>query len=202
MFRFPSFLLIAGLLLLPGCTNNDRSLGESSGESRNKPITVKNTVREPADKQTGQAASERLSSLASDVPGVKNASAVVLGKYAVVGINVDGKLERSKVQSIKYAVAESLKNDPYGANAAVIADPDTTDRLKEIGKQIQKGRPVIGILDELAAIAGRVVPDVPSDTLDNPDQQPTQSDKDQLPAKEQKDLDKQQEKQSNQELKR
>lgn len=36
-----------------------------------------------------------------------------------------------------------------GANAVVVADPDTVSRLKEMGKEIQAGRPVSGIMDEL-----------------------------------------------------
>ncbi|MFY4773728.1 YhcN/YlaJ family sporulation lipoprotein [Metabacillus sp. RGM 3146] len=204
MYRYLGFLILAVSCALSACSNNnDKNLGESANESKTQPITVKNTASlPPASKQTGQSAAKRLASLAARVPNVKDATAVVLGRYAVVGIDVNSKLERSKVQSIKYAVAESIKNDPYGANAVVVADPDTTQRIRDIGKQIQQGRPVIGILDELAAIVGRVMPDVPSDTLNNPKKQPTQSDKDQLPRKDQKDLDKQQEKQSNQELKR
>ena len=55
-----------------------------------------------------------------------------LGRYAIVGIDVNSKIERSQVGSIKYSVAESLKKDPHGARAVVVADADTMQRLKEI----------------------------------------------------------------------
>ena len=40
---------------------------------------------------------------------VNDATAVVVGKYAIVGIDVKAKLDRTRVESIKYSVAESLK---------------------------------------------------------------------------------------------
>ena len=73
----------------------------------------------------------------SKCAGVNDATAVVVGKYAIVGIDVKAKLDRTRVESIKYSVAESLKNDP-DANAVVVADVDTYERLKQIGKQIKK----------------------------------------------------------------
>ncbi|WP_373710437.1 YhcN/YlaJ family sporulation lipoprotein, partial [Escherichia coli] len=82
-------------------------------------------------------------------------------------------LERSKVESIKYTVAQALKNDPYGANAVVVADPDTVSRLRGMASDIKAGRPVSGILDELAAIVGRVMPEVPNDVTDNEKESPT-----------------------------
>ncbi|UOK59823.1 YhcN/YlaJ family sporulation lipoprotein [Bacillus sp. OVS6] len=136
--------------------------------------------------------------LAGRVPGVNDVSAVVLGKYAVVGIDVNSELDRNKVESIKYAVAESIQHDPYGANAVIIADADTTVRLREMGKDLQQGQPVGGILDELAAIVGRVMPEIPNDMLNNNNNQnrPTEQDNDQLNEKEQKELDREQEDQS------
>ncbi|RCK10892.1 hypothetical protein DT075_23010 [Bacillus licheniformis] len=68
-----------------------------------------------------------------------------------------------------------MQNDPYGANAAVVADPDTVNRLRAMGREIQAGRPVKGILDELAAIVGRVLPEVPNDATDNQQTNPTNS---------------------------
>ena len=59
--------------------------------------------------------------------------------------------------TIKYSVAESLKNDPHGARAIVVADPDMNARLREIGEDIRKGEPIEGVMNELADIAGRLI---------------------------------------------
>lgn len=153
------------------------------------------------NREDGQAISRRLVKITESVPGVNDATAVVLGRLSVVGIDVKDNLERSKVESIKYSVAEALQNDPYGANAAVVADPDTVNRLRAMGREIQAGRPVKGILDELAAIVGRVLPEVPNDATDNQQTNPTKSNNDQLNERNQKQLEKKQNNQSNKHMK-
>lgn len=184
------------LLALSACQANQGSQGNTQEDYNGKPINVRNTVNEPVEKKSGEQISKRLVNLAGRVPGVNDVSAVVLGKYAVVGIDVNSKLDRNKVESIKYAVAESIQHDPYGANAVIIADADTTVRLREMGKDLQQGQPVGGILEELAAIVGRVMPEIPSDMLNNQRNRPTEEDNDQLNKKEQKELDREQEDQS------
>ncbi|MGG6309904.1 YhcN/YlaJ family sporulation lipoprotein [Paenibacillus macerans] len=105
-----------------------------------------------------------LEELVKKVPGVKGAHCVVMGKTAIVGIDVDSRLERARVGSIKYTVAEALRKDPHGAGAIVTADIDLNQRIAEIGKKIREGRPVAGLATELADIIGRIVPQMPNDT--------------------------------------
>lgn len=106
-----------------------------------------------------------LESLAKQVEGVKGAHCVLLGNTAIVGIDVDSKLERARVGTIKYSVAEALRKDPDGAGAIVTADVDLNQRLTEIGNKIRQGHPVSGFATELADIMGRIVPQLPSDTI-------------------------------------
>ncbi|MDR4886643.1 YhcN/YlaJ family sporulation lipoprotein [Fredinandcohnia sp. QZ13] len=192
--RYINILLFSSILfLVSGCGGNNNA-GENGKDDR---VKVQNTVENNIDRKTGQEIASHLVELASSVPKVNDATAVVLGKFAVVGIDVDSKLERSRVQTIKYSVAESLQHDPYGANAIVIADADTYERLKQMRKQIEDGRPITGILDELAQIVGRLVPDVPSDLIDNQNTEPTKTNDKQLNPKEQQKIDKEQQDQSN-----
>ncbi|MEK5477063.1 YhcN/YlaJ family sporulation lipoprotein [Paenibacillus sp. FSL R5-0407] len=105
-----------------------------------------------------------LEELVKRVPGVKGAHCVVMGKTAVVGIDVDSKLERARVGNIKYTVAEALRKDPQGAGAIVTADIDLNQRIAEIGDKIANGNPIGGFATELADIIGRIVPQMPGDT--------------------------------------
>ncbi|MGL3986012.1 YhcN/YlaJ family sporulation lipoprotein [Bacillus [licheniformis] CMCC 63516] len=194
-------ILIQTVMLLSACGIQNNARNEADELPGNKPIQVKNSSQEPVNRKDGQAISRRLVKITESVPGVNDATAVVLGRLAVVGIDVKDNLERSKVESIKYSVAEALQNDPYGANAAVVADPDTVNRLRAMGREIQAGRPVKGILDELAAIVGRVLPEVPNDATDNQQTNPTKSNNDQLNDRNQKQLEKEQNKQSNKHMK-
>ncbi|WFA06800.1 YhcN/YlaJ family sporulation lipoprotein [Bacillus sp. HSf4] len=194
-------IFIQTVMLLSACGIQNNAQNEANELPGNKPIHVKNTAQEPVNREDGQAISKRLVKITERVPGVNDATAIVLGRLAVVGIDVEDNLERSKVESIKYSVAEALQNDPYGANAAVVADPDTVNRLRTIGKEIQAGRPVKGILDELAAIVGRVMPEAPNDATDDQKTNPTKSNNDQLNGNRQKQLEKEQNDQSNKHMK-
>ncbi|ASB89766.1 YhcN/YlaJ family sporulation lipoprotein [Bacillus sonorensis] len=199
--RIIFLILIQTVMLLSACGIQNNARDNANELPGNKPVQVKNTAQEPVNREDGQAISRRLVKITESVPGVNDATAIVLGRLAVVGIDVKDNLERSKVESIKYSVAQALQNDPYGANAAVVADPDTVNRLRAMGKEIQAGRPVKGILDELAAIVGRVLPEVPNDATDDQNTNPTKSNNDQLNGNRQKQLEKQQNDQSNKYMK-
>ena len=194
MFNVKVYLvLIISLFLLFGCNNRD----DDVAQNQNNIVNVKNSTIQNVDKQTGQQISKHLADLATSIPKVNDATAVVLGRYALVGIDVNQDLDRSEVGSIKYSVAESLKNDPHGARAIVIADPDINARLKEIGEDIQRGEPIEGIMNELADIAGRVIPEVPADIKDPVQTKSVDDPKKTLNSNEKQDLEKTQQEQSN-----
>ncbi|MBM7095958.1 MULTISPECIES: YhcN/YlaJ family sporulation lipoprotein [Alteribacter] len=102
-----------------------------------------------------------LAHLCTQLPEVSHATAVVLGPYAVVGLDIEPDMDQSDAGQVKYAATETLADDPYGAEALVTADPDITARLNEMQKDIADGKPVSGIMEELAAIVGRLMPVTP-----------------------------------------
>ncbi|MBV7503877.1 YhcN/YlaJ family sporulation lipoprotein [Bacillus sp. sid0103] len=188
-----TLLITALCLFITGCATKK----ELTNNDNNSLVNVKNSYIENVDRKSGQEISKRLVKLATSIPNVKDATAVVLGRYAIVGIDVNSKIDRSQVGSIKYSVAESLKKDPYGANAVVVADADTTQRLKEIQADINKGRPIQGIMEELADVAGRLMPEIPGDIITpNPKNAPEKPDK-KLNSNDKNKLEKEQEDQSN-----
>ncbi|MCR8980317.1 YhcN/YlaJ family sporulation lipoprotein [Brevibacillus laterosporus] len=182
---------LACCLLLTACqTNNPKTgtqgagtpktvqnvAGSQQGSHPNAPKTqrVEQTQPAPTYDQSPQATADRLIKLANRVKNVKKSTAVVLGKYAIVAIDVDEKLDRPEVGVVKYSVAEALKEDPQGATALVTADADLRQRLVEVQADMQNGRPVAGIMEELADITGRLIPQFPSDVRQKV-QQPSQN---------------------------
>ncbi|MED3624369.1 YhcN/YlaJ family sporulation lipoprotein [Neobacillus thermocopriae] len=188
-------LAIVLILLLAGCNMNNKK--DTAKNNEQSLINVKNSYIESVDRKTGQEISKRLVDLATSVPDVNDATAVVLGRYAIVGIDVNSKIDRSEVGTIKYTVAESLKKDPYGANAIVVADADTNERLREIQQDIQNGKPVQGIMEELADIAGRLMPEIPQDIITPTPKKATEEPDKKLNSNQEKKLEKEQEDQSN-----
>lgn len=193
-------LPLLALSLLFGCAQKeDASLDkneQTTGEARYK-AQVNNSVPTDRNNLSLGEAGRRLAATAQTMPGVNDAAAVAWGRYAIVGIDVDANLDRSEVGSIKYTVAEALRHQPYGAEAVVVADPDLYARLKEIGQDIENGRPLQGLANELADIAGRAMPEVPGDLTEPEPKRATEQPKKQLSPSESHQLEKQQEEQSN-----
>jgi YhcN/YlaJ family sporulation lipoprotein len=192
MRPFVVFLIISSALLLTGCQMNNEA--ENNNNNNEEIVYVKDPAHQENQNRTGQETAERLVEIAISVPTVNDATAVVAGRYAVVGIDVDAELERSRVESIKYTVAESLKHDPFGANSVVVADADTVARIEEISERVGEGEPVEGFMDELAAIIGRVMPELPQHTETK--ENPTEENEQQLSPNEEQQLDETQKDQS------
>jgi YhcN/YlaJ family sporulation lipoprotein len=181
-----SMCLLLVLLLLTSCgiANKETSPSpqdkqsskalSSQGNREVRTLSEDGTAALEPTPETGQASDvkgesdvalkDHFEQLAKRVPGVNGAHCVVMNNMAVVGIDVDGSLTRSRVGSIKYSVAEAIRKDPRSVRAVVTADMDISSRLAEMGKHISKGNPVSGFASEMADIIGRIMPQLPEDT--------------------------------------
>ncbi|HAM82118.1 YhcN/YlaJ family sporulation lipoprotein [Ornithinibacillus bavariensis] len=156
-------ILVLSLLLLFGCQQNnaDRALPSEKQDPNNRIVNVKNSSPVQDQNYSNQQIANHLASVAGEVPQVNDAVAIVVGPYAVVGIDVDKDLDRSRVGTIKYSVIEALQHDRYGRTAVVVADADITQRIRNMNDKIRQGYPIQGVVDEVAAIVGRYMPDFP-----------------------------------------
>ncbi len=153
------FLIV---MVTAGCTN--ATTNESSSPSnKNQKVRVQQSIPPKPDIQNSDEVVVRLEELAKSVPHVTDANCVVIGNTAIVGINVAGNLDRARVGTIKYSVAEALRKDPVGIHAIVTADIDIGNRLREMNNDIRNGHPVSGFAQELADIFGRIIPQLPQD---------------------------------------
>ncbi len=112
----------------------------------------------PQYNKSSRSIANRLEHIAVRMPHVRRATAISLGRYSIVGLDLDSKLDRGRVGTVKYSVAEALHKDPVGARALVTADTDLVQRLRNVNNDIKQGRPISGIMKELAAIAERIAP--------------------------------------------
>ncbi|KRG14176.1 hypothetical protein ACA30_12605 [Virgibacillus soli] len=178
---------------MAACSQKPENLGESDILPQGVSVRDSHLDNNQRQNYTDDERAKHLANLATSVPDVHNATAVVIGNLAVVGIDIDQDVERSKVGTIKYSVTESLRHDPQGAGAIVVADPDLNARLKEVNDDARAGKPIRGVMNELADIVGRIIPDVPlPENEKNP--QDAVNDKDE---KQDKDLQEIQKEQSN-----
>lgn len=192
------FILISlPIFLLFACQqeNNENTLPNQ--ETTDRYVEIKNSSQDTQENLTNSQIASHLVDVADSVPDVNNSVAIVLGPYAVVGLDVDGDLERSRVGTVKYSVLEALQKDPYGKTAVVVADGDVADRIREMNRKVQEGYPIQGIVEELAAIVGRYMPNfpVPENMPKDPDQN-----KELLPEEEKDNLEDIQDDQSNDQM--
>lgn len=166
------FILIFIFTLLLGCQQNKEEEALPLERSNNQIIQVNDPTQQKDQLSSNNEIASHLANVAGDVPNVNDAVAIVAGPYAVVGIDVNKDLDRSRVGTIKYTVSEALQHDPYGKTAVVVADGDIMERLRSMGEEIQSGQPIKGVVDELSAIVGRYMPDFPiiEDDRQEPDQ--------------------------------
>jgi len=153
-------ILAIMLVSLAGCNSQATPPSENSNQDMNMQ-QIKHQSTTDNDEDTVRYLEE----LARGIEGVNDAHVVLVGKTAVVGIDVDPELERSRVGTIKYSVSEAFSKDPRGVNAIVTADIDLRERIAEIGGDINAGRPIQGVLEELSDIVGRIVPQIPADLM-------------------------------------
>lgn len=154
-------LLLISMMFVVGCQQKESAQQQTSPNVENQYQKINHENTRDNQDLSNEQLSTHLANIASDVPNVNNATAIVAGPYAVVGIDVDKELDRSRVGTIKYSVAEALQHDPYGKTAVVIADGDITERIRLMGMKIREGYPIAGVVDELSAIIGRYMPELP-----------------------------------------
>lgn len=158
--------------LLVACSQNNLNNNRNEVE-HDANIGVEQSSYEQNNQLTNNEIATHLANIAADVPDVKDAVAIIAGPYAVVGIDIDQKTDREQVGTIKYAVTEALKHDPYGKTAVVIADGDILQRLREMKNKISQGHPIQGVAEELAEIVGRYMPTFP--VPENRPQEPSEN---------------------------
>lgn len=151
------------LSVFVGCTNQQGKGVSPSQAPSDSGVRVQQSAPAKREMMNPAEVQDRLELLARSVPGVQSANCVVYGNTAVVGIDVRKDMDRSKIGTIKYSVAEALRKDPYGANAIVTADMDLDQRLRNIRDKSRQGLVVKGFAEEMADIIGRIMPQLPED---------------------------------------
>lgn len=153
-------VMILFTFVVTGCALDNKPPSEDANP-KTQNVSYKQTAPQtsvPSGQKRTQSDTNHLVQLALQIPQVKGASAVSLGRYTIVAIDVNPDLDSARVGTVKYAVAQALRDDPRGKSALITADVDLMYRIQEMNKEISQGRPIAGIMKELAAITSRIAP--------------------------------------------
>jgi YhcN/YlaJ family sporulation lipoprotein len=170
-------LLVVAAGAIAGC-GRVQNQGNEARADNGQNIRAQQTAPDQASSPSADTET-RLEDLARSIPQVTDAKCVILGNTAIVGITVDPGMDRSRVNTIKYSVAEAFRKDPAGINAFVTADMGLGERIRHVRDDIRNGRPFTGFAQELGDIIGRIAPQLPKDI------QPMENRRDDTDAQEQ-----------------
>lgn len=150
-------VLFLSTSLFSGCTAARKPVPGPTKTTPSTPTPARKVVRTTPEQQIA----DRVTREAAKVSGVRKAIAVVSGKTAYIGLDLNVKGTRDK--EVKKEVARRVKTaEPGLATVHVTSDPDLVTRLRNIADGIKKGKPVSGFSSELAEIGRRIKPEMSS----------------------------------------
>ncbi|KPU28395.1 hypothetical protein TR13x_03085 [Caloranaerobacter sp. TR13] len=117
---------------------------------------------EDIKEESGKSLSTRAEKIADsivDLPGVDDATVVITGNTALVGVDIEEDLEGKVVTDLKKQIVTRVKQiDKNIKNVTVTADPDLFERIDDIAQEINKGRGMSEFADEVKEIIRRITP--------------------------------------------
>lgn len=115
-----------------------------------------------------RARAKAIANIVEKIEGVRSATVIVNNNTAYVGLDLDKNVEGSTTNRIKKEVVTRVKNADLSTTRVnayrtittvyVTADMDTVTRLKNYSKDIQRGKPLSGMVDEIEELFRRPAP--------------------------------------------
>lgn len=189
-FSIVSILVLSLAIFITGCESsqgktNNKSEGLNVEQENDLPgdrNINENTVKEPdsdnlgnddldrnelnddmidndADNMTNR--SKVISEKLTDIDGIKNATVIITGNTALIGVDIPADTQDDKIKELKNKVESTTKNtDKDIDNVAITADADIVTRIKNMGKDITNGKPISGFGEEIEEIIKRITPNM------------------------------------------
>ncbi|MFO7263314.1 MAG: YhcN/YlaJ family sporulation lipoprotein [Bacillota bacterium] len=140
-----------------GFRNNNRNVIPDDGVQG---ITNANpnlvTGRNPNSANNVFLDADRMAEVAAAVDGVENATAVIVGATAYVGLDLDPQVGRRKADAVEEEVARRVNRAVPRYHVIVTSDVDMLGQLTEIDNGLRAGRPIEQFRDQLDVINQRL----------------------------------------------
>lgn len=149
--------LICLSLVIGGCSTSKKPAPKPAPQTRITPKSPGTPAKKPSN--PAHALATKLADNVKKVNGVKNATVVVSGSTAFVGLEIEPVIEDKKTNEIKSKAAKSVKNtDSSIKTVHVTTDPNLITRIKKIASGIMSGKPISSFSNEIAEITRRITP--------------------------------------------
>lgn len=185
MSKSKYFMFLLCIFILTGCskniTINTRSLEnriENINEDQYSPNKIETrglmeefkrttpyNIPEQVEKNTIwdiKYSSERAKNIAEVIkalPKVEKVTVIVTGNTAVVGAELASNVKHKEVDEIKKLIEEKTYSaDASLKNVSVTVSPEIVKRINYIAQDLNKGKPIEGLAEELGSIIRRITP--------------------------------------------
>lgn len=136
---------------------NNNGMGTNTGTGTNNGLGSNNATGNNVGYTTTTQANDNLEGTIEQIQGVRNATVVVSGNTAYVGITLDNNT--TNTNNIKNNVAQQIRTSNRDiATVYVSTDAGFINRLRNVGNGIRGGRPLSGFTNDLNNMVQRMTP--------------------------------------------
>ena len=113
------------------------------------------------DNESMMIRSKDLAIKISDLNKVNSANVLITGNTALVGIDIPKESNDEDTRQIKKDVENKVKElDKEIDNVVITADADLITRMKNLGTDVESGKPLSGLGNEIEEIMKRITPNM------------------------------------------
>lgn len=156
---------LLAVLLAVGCAPQQRPAPDTdpAPQQRNRPLP---DIQEgPANRVPDNDArddtkrADNIANRIDELDGVDEATVIVSGVTAYVGIDMDKDIEGEMTDELKQKVIDTAQSaDKVLTRVYVTADADTVQRLRNYAKDIERGQPATGLIRQIEELFRRPAP--------------------------------------------
>ena len=157
---------LLAILLAAGCAPQRRPTPDTPPAPQQR-VPLPNTPEGPAnrvpnaDPREDERRADRLEDRIEEMKDVDEATVVVNGSTAYIGIDMDENLQGKMTDTLKQKVIDRAEQaDKMLTRVYVSADSDTVTRLKKYAEDIEDGKPISGIIRQIDEMFRRPAPTV------------------------------------------
>jgi YhcN/YlaJ family sporulation lipoprotein len=151
--------LVFGAAMVTGCNAAKKPEAQNPPTQQPAAPAVPNQQPMPTDGAELSNIANQISSAAMKVRGVNNATTVIAGSVAYVGVDQKAGTEMGETDRIKREVSdEARKVEPRLTAVYVSSDADTVTRIRKVAEGIAAGQPLSTFDREIAEIVKRMSP--------------------------------------------
>lgn len=120
----------------------DRNVDNYNRNGMNNFTYGQDNYRQNGFRANANRDADTMADLAANVNGVDDATVVIAGGNAYVGLDLDDKVQRNEAERVERNVYNALNRYVNRYNVTITSDADMFGRLRDIGDGIRDGAPL------------------------------------------------------------